>query len=57
VIEGIRGALIRGDGVLQLWKTLVGLLITGLVLIPLGVWVFSLGERYAKRTGRLKRSG
>lgn len=57
VIEGIRGALIRGDGVLELWRTLLGLLITGLVLIPLGVWVFSLGERYAKRTGRLKRSG
>ena len=57
VIEGIRGALIRGDGMLDLWRTLVGLLITGLVLIPLGVWVFSWGERYAKRTGRLKRSG
>jgi hypothetical protein len=26
-------------------------------MIPLGVWVFSMGERYAKRTGRLKRSG
>jgi len=57
VIEGIRGALIRGDGVLDLWRTLVGLLITGMVLIPLGVWVYSWGERYAKRTGRLKRSG
>ncbi len=57
VIEGIRGALIRGDGVLDLWRTLVGLFITGMVLIPLGVWVFSRGERYAKRTGRLKRSG
>jgi hypothetical protein len=27
------------------------------VMIPLGVYVFSMGERYAKRTGRLKRSG
>lgn len=57
VIEGIRGALIRGDGVLDLWRTLVGLLATGLILIPVGVWVFSVGERYAKRTGKLKRSG
>ncbi len=57
VIEGIRGALIRGDGVLDLWRTLVGLFITGLVLIPVGVGIFSWGEHYAKRTGRLKRSG
>jgi ABC-2 type transport system permease protein len=57
VIEGIRGALIRGDSTLDLWRTLIGLLVTGLALIPAGVWVFSLGERYAKRTGRLKRTG
>jgi ABC-2 type transport system permease protein len=57
VIEGIRGALIRGDSTLDLWRTLAGLLVTGLALIPAGVWVFSLGERYAKRTGRLKRTG
>jgi ABC-2 type transport system permease protein len=57
IIEGIRDALIRGETVFDLWKTLVGLFIAGMVLIPVGVWVFSLGERYAKRTGRLKRSG
>ncbi len=26
-------------------------------LVPLGLWVFPVGEQYAKRTGRLKRSG
>ena len=26
-------------------------------LIPLGLWVFARAERYAKRTGRLKRVG
>jgi len=57
VIGGIRDALIDGDSVLTLWPTLLGLFITGLALIPVGVWVFSIGERYAKRTGRLKRSG
>jgi ABC-2 type transport system permease protein len=57
VIEGIRGALMRGDNIPDLWRTLVGLFLSGLVVIPVGVWVFSLGERYAKRTGRLKRSG
>ena len=57
VIEGIRSALIDGEGFVQLWPTMLGLIISGLVMIPLGVYVFSLGERYAKRTGRLKRSG
>lgn len=57
VIEGIRSALIDGEGFAQLWPTMLGLVASGLVMIPLGVYVFSLGERYAKRTGRLKRSG
>jgi len=57
VIEGIRSALIDGKGFSDLWMTMVGLIISGVVLIPIGVYVFSMGERYAKRTGRLKRSG
>jgi len=57
VIEGIRSALIDGEGFGELWPTMVGLIASGFVMIPLGVWVFSLGERYAKRTGKLKRSG
>jgi ABC-2 type transport system permease protein len=57
VIEGIRSALIDGEGFGQLWPTMLGLIASGFVMIPLGVYVFSMGERYAKRTGRLKRSG
>lgn len=57
VIEGIRSALIDGEGFGELWPTMVGLIASGFLMIPLGVYVFSLGERYAKRTGRLKRSG
>lgn len=57
IIEGMRDALIDGATPWDLWATMVGLLAAGLVLIPVGVWVFSLGERYAKRTGKLKRSG
>jgi ABC-2 type transport system permease protein len=57
VIGGIRDALIRGDSIADLWPTLLGLLLAGIALIPAGVWVFSVGERYAKRTGRLKRTG
>ncbi|MEO8541092.1 MAG: ABC transporter permease [bacterium] len=57
VIGGIRSALIDGQGFGDLWPTMLGLIASGLVMIPLGVMVFSAGERYAKRTGRLKRSG
>jgi hypothetical protein len=27
------------------------------VSVPLGLWVFHTGEQYAKRHGKLKRSG
>lgn len=57
VIEGIRGALINGEGLGDLLPTIGGLIASGFIMIPLGVYVFSMGERYAKRTGRLKRSG
>ena len=57
VIEGIRAALIEGEGFTDLWPTMLGLIASGMLMIPLGVYVFSLAERYAKRTGRLKRSG
>src|SRR5687767_10095733 len=33
------------------------LTLMGLILIPLGLYVFSLVERWAKRTGKLKRTG
>ena len=57
IIQGIRGALTSGEGITDLWRTMLGLFIAGMVLIPVGVYVFSVGERYAKRTGRLKRNG
>lgn len=57
IIEGIRDALIRGAGFGELWLTMLGLFVCGLVLIPIGVKVFSMGENYARRTGRLKRNG
>jgi ABC-2 type transport system permease protein len=33
------------------------LIVMGVVLIPAGVWAFGRAERYAKRTGKLKRVG
>ncbi len=35
----------------------VPLLVMGIVLIPFGLWAFGRAERYAKRTGKLKRVG
>jgi ABC-2 type transport system permease protein len=56
-LEGSRAALLEGAGVTQLWESIWPLLIMGAVFVPLGLYVFNLGERYAKRTGKLKRSG
>ena len=36
---------------------LVVLLVMGAALVPLGLWVFGRVERWAKHTGRLKRTG
>jgi len=56
-LEGSRAALLRGVGVSQLWESIWPLLVMGAVFVPLGLFVFHLGESYAKRTGKLKRSG
>ena len=40
-----------------LWPDIWPLLVCGVVLIPLGQYIFHLAERYAKRTGKLKRNG
>jgi len=56
-LEGSRAALQDGAGVAQLWDSIWPLLVMGVVFVPLGLFVFHLGERYAKRTGKLKRSG
>jgi ABC-2 type transport system permease protein len=56
-LEGSRAALQHGVGLSQLWGSIWPLLIMGAVFVPLGIFIFHLGERYAKRTGKLKRSG
>jgi ABC-2 type transport system permease protein len=39
------------------WPNLWPALVVGAISIPLGLRLFLWAERYAKRTGRLKRSG
>jgi ABC-2 type transport system permease protein len=57
VLDGVREGLIQGTPVTQLFHDVWPLLVMGIVLIPLGVYVFGIAERYAKRTGKLKRVG
>ena len=56
-LEGSRAALQDGTGLVDLWGSIWPLLIMGVVFVPLGIFIFHLGESYAKRTGKLKRSG
>ena len=57
VLHGMRAALVDGVKLPALWCDIWPLMISGAILIPLGLKVFSWGEYYCKRTGRLKRSG
>ena len=56
-LEGSRAALLGGVGLSQLWGSIWPLLLMGAVFVPMGLFVYHLGESYAKRTGKLKRSG
>jgi ABC-2 type transport system permease protein len=57
VLEGVRQGLIYGRPVTELLENVWPLIVMGVVLIPLGVYVFGIAERYAKKTGKLKRVG
>ena len=56
-LDGMRDAIINGAGVTSMWPHIWPLIIIGFVSIPLGLEVFRRGERYAKKHGKLKRSG
>ena len=56
-LRGIRAAILEGATPADVWGDIWPLLLIGVVAIPLGLWVFRRGEQYAKRHGKLKRSG
>ncbi|MBA2277483.1 MAG: ABC transporter permease [Chloroflexia bacterium] len=56
-LDGIRAALMEGAALGSLWRYIWPLIIMGAIFPPLGIWIFQQGEQFAKRTGRLKRSG
>src|SRR6266550_5859073 len=57
VLDGVRRGLINGSGVGPLLGDVWPLAVMGAALIPFGLWAFGRAERYAKRTGKLKRVG
>jgi ABC-2 type transport system permease protein len=54
-LRGNRRQILSGAGLA--WADVWPLLVIGAVSIPLGLMVFKAGERYAKKRGKLKRSG
>jgi ABC-2 type transport system permease protein len=54
-LRGNRAQILHGAGLA--WADVWPLLVIGALSIPLGLLVFRAGERYAKRHGKLKRSG
>jgi ABC-2 type transport system permease protein len=57
LLEGVRAAIIDGMGVTDVAGDLLALVLFAVLLIPLSIIVFGMAERWAKRTGRLKRQG
>jgi len=56
-LDGVRKGLIDGVPLTQLWGDIWPLLVMGTLFIPFGLWAFGRAEKYAKRTGKLKRVG
>jgi ABC-2 type transport system permease protein len=54
-LRGIRDSILNGAGLA--WADVWPLLVIGVFSIPIGLVVFKSGERYAKKNGKLKRSG
>jgi ABC-2 type transport system permease protein len=57
LLRGIRSAVIDGKSMGDLGGDLVILAVFGIVLVPLSLVAFAAAERWARRTGRLKRQG
>jgi ABC-2 type transport system permease protein len=57
ILRAMRAALMDGASVRDLLPTLGLLLAMGVVLLPLGLRVFTWGEEWARRSGLLSRNG
>jgi ABC-2 type transport system permease protein len=50
-------ALLEGVPTTHLWPFVWPTLIMGVIAIPVGLWIFGVAEKYAKRAGKLHRNG
>jgi ABC-2 type transport system permease protein len=57
VLRAVRAGLLDGAPPAAVAGDLLTLALFGLLLVPAGLFVFRAAERYARRSGRLKRSG
>ncbi|MCR4406078.1 MAG: ABC transporter permease [Anaerolineae bacterium] len=57
VLEGMRDGVLGSAPTVKLLGYIWPLVGMGIAFIPIGLIVFRVAERYAKRTGKLKRSG
>src|SRR5436189_6122303 len=54
-LRGCRASIVEGAGLE--WANVWPLLIIAVLATPIGLAIFKVGERYAKKHGKLKRSG
>jgi len=57
VLDGVRKGLSDGAPATDQPGNVWPLVLMGAFLLPFGLWAFGRAERYAKRTGKLKRVG
>jgi ABC-2 type transport system permease protein len=57
VLRGVRAAVLESAPLSAVAGDLLVLALMGALLVPSSIAAFQVAERYAKRTGRLKRSG
>lgn len=57
LLRGVRGAAINGASLGHEGTNLAVLALFGVILVPLSLAAFAAAERWAKKTGRLKRQG
>jgi ABC-2 type transport system permease protein len=53
----VPGRPLHGAPLLAVMPDLLRLLVMGVILIPVGLWIFGRVEHWAKKTGKLKRTG
>ena len=57
ILDGIRGAIIDGDSLIDVWRQLAALVAFGVVLIPGGLAMFGVGGAVGEEDGAAEAAG